>query len=643
MNNMSNPFIIESNPKKIKNRHIDRFGGSSSNEFLNYSAGGDSLKNTISANRIAAFFFIIFIALLAILSRIFFLQIIQGNKWFEIAEGNRIRIEKTIAPRGVIFDSKDNLLVDNEPNFVLSFIPGNLVKKDDETSDFLNYLSKEIPEVNLEDIKNIIKSADSNSFEEQEILSQIPYDRALEIMVKIKDNNFLRVSYLSQRIYLDENYGLSGILGYLGKINKDEWQSFKDQGYLLIERIGKSGLEKTYEKELRGTPGEKKIEVDAIGNVKRIISDVAPKNGVNLKLSIDSELNKYLAEKLCSIAASYGGKAAGIAIDPNNGGILASVSCPLFDNNIFSDTKTNTEKINSVLNNPKQPLFNRVYQGEYPAGSVFKLVIGSAGLQEKIINETTSFLSNGGLRIGEWFFPDWKAGGHGQTNLKKAIAESVNTFFYYVGGGFGNFQGLGVDKIIEYAKKFNLGKKTGIDLPEESDGFLPSRDWKFQTKNEEWYIGDTYHLAIGQGDLLVTPAQIALITSFFANNGTIYQPHILQEFLSQKGEGESLQPKILVKNIINKDYISQIRNGMRSAVIDGSARILLSLPVSSAAKTGTAQVGGDKNPHAWFTAFAPFENPEIVLTILIENGVEGSSGPAQVARDVLVWYFSNKM
>jgi len=246
------------------------------------------------------------------------------------------------------------------------------------------------------------------------------------------------------------------------------------------------------------------------------------------------------------------------------------------------------------------------------------------------------------LRIANlWWFPDWKAGGHGITNVEKALAESVNTFFYIIGGGYQDFAGLGVGKITEYAKKFGLGEKLGIDIPGESKGFLPSEEWKEEVKGEQWYIGDTYHYAIGQGDILVTPLQVVSWISTFANGGTLYKPHLVKEIDSSEGELlQSVEPKILNENFISQNNINIVRGGLRSAVLTGSARRLQDLPVSSAGKTGTAEWGTDKIPHAWFTAFAPYENAEIAIVVLVEEGVEGSGVSLSVANDILYWYFT---
>lgn len=638
-----NPFTIEASPRKIRDHRLSRFGRGVGGEIFDYSGAKEGLKASISSRRVAYFFLLAGIVGVIFLGRIFYLQIIQGNYWFQIAEGNRIRVEKTLAPRGIIFDRNKEPLVENKPNFVLSFVPAEFVNRTEATESFLKFLATEIPKIDVNEVKNKISQAKQYSGEDEEILDNIPYEQALDLMMKIKIWPELKLSYLSNRNYVPVDFGLAGVLGYLGKIGPEEWPGLKSQDYLLIERVGKTGLERIYEKELRGSPGEKKIEVDVGGDVKKIISESEPEKGANLVLALDGNLNQFLTKRLCAAAIPYGGKAAAVALDPQNGEVLALVSCPVFDNNFFSNTKVNGEKINALLSDERQPLFNRPLQGEYPAGSVFKLMMAAAGLQERIITSLTTVLSVGGLKIEQWFFPDWKAGGHGVTNVTKAIAESVNTFFYYVGGGFDKFNGLGVDKIIEYAKKFYFSKKLGIDLPGEKEGFLPSRDWKLQTKGEEWYIGDTYHLSIGQGDLTVTPLQIAAMTSFFANGGTLYQPHLVKEFLLDRGEKQEVRPKILENDIIDTDNVEIVRQGMRQAVTNGSAKILLDLPVKAAAKTGTAQVGGSKNPHAWFTSFAPFDNPEIVLTVLIENGIEGSVTAAPVVRDALQFYFNNKI
>jgi penicillin-binding protein 2 len=269
-------------------------------------------------------------------------------------------------------------------------------------------------------------------------------------------------------------------------------------------------------------------------------------------------------------------------------------------------------------------------------------VISIAALEEKIIDERTSFLSTGGIRIGQWFFPDWKAGGHGITDVRKAIAESVNTFFYYIGGGYQDFIGLGVEKIVKYAKLFGLGAQSGIDLPGESAGFLPTEEWKEKVKGEAWYIGDTYHMAIGQGDVLVTPLQVANYTAVFANGGKLYRPHLVKEILSGNDKPiREVETVPVRENFVSNYNMNIVRQGMRQTVTGGSARSLSTLPVTVAGKTGTAQWSSQKANHAWFTGFAPYENPQIIITVLVEEGVEGSTISVPIAKEVLEWYFAN--
>jgi len=292
------------------------------------------------------------------------------------------------------------------------------------------------------------------------------------------------------------------------------------------------------------------------------------------------------------------------------------------------------------LDNKDNPLFNRVTNGTYPSGSTIKMVMSAGALQEGIINYNTTFLSKGGLAIDRWFFPDWLAGGHGITNVTKAIAWSVNTFFYYIGGGYGDFEGLGVAKIKQYMQMFGLGQKTGIDLSSEETGFIPDKDWKLKTKKEPWYIGDTYNLSIGQGDLLVTPLQVAMWTSAVANGGKLVQPHLV-DYIEDSQTKVKTAVKYNIKDIgISEANMKLVKQGMGECVNYGSCGLLKYLPFNSGGKTGTAQWASNKDNHAWFTSFAPYDNPQIVVTVLIEEGEEGSTTAQAVAQEFLKWWGS---
>jgi penicillin-binding protein 2 len=252
-------------------------------------------------------------------------------------------------------------------------------------------------------------------------------------------------------------------------------------------------------------------------------------------------------------------------------------------------------------------------------------------------------MSTGGIKIGSWFFPDWKAGGHGLTDVRKALAESVNTFFYAVGGGYGDIQGLGIDRLKKYAELFGLNHQLGIDLPGEASGFIPSKVWKESVKKEQWYIGDTYHLSIGQGDLLVTPLQVSSYMAAVANGGILFKPQIVNKITDASGNlVKELKPEVIRENFIKPEYLQVVREGLRQAVTAGSSRALADLPFTSAGKTGTAQFGNENKTHAWFTAFAPYENPEIVITVIVEGGGQGNELALPIAKQALQWWFSHK-
>lgn len=605
-------------------------------------------------NKIFNIFFVILIAGLGILyARAAYLQVIKGEEYFQLAENNRIRLQYIQAPRGIIYDRQLIALVKNVPSFSLYLTPVDFPKDEEDRMKILDILKNNIDQDFSKQLEQVLEISTQRKeyFQPQVLVENLDYEQAILLKIKSTELPGISIEVTSQREYLkNEKHGenqylynsLSHLLGYVGKINDQEYEELSEQGYLFNDVAGKTGLEKYYEKILRGQYGKKQVEVDSVGNEKKILAQQDLVKGDNLILSIDLEVQKKLEQLLRDELLKVGvQKAVGIVENPQNGELLAMVTLPSYDNNLFSGG-ISQDDYQQLLEHEANPLFNRAISGEYPSGSTIKPLISSAALQENIISSTTSFLSTGGIRVGQWFFPDWRAGGHGLTNVKKAISDSVNTFFYIVGGGYQGFEGLGVYKIKDYGEKFGLAQKTGIDLPNEKDGFLPSPEWKMEAKNEQWYIGDTYHLAIGQGDLLLTPLQLSNYISFFANKGIIYKPHLLKETVdSQTGQVDEILPEVLNSNFIDSYNIEIVRQGMRQTVTSGSARMLNSLPVTVAGKTGTAQWGTDKIPHAWFTCFAPYEDSEIVLTILIEEGEEGSTVAVPVANQFLYWYFTS--
>jgi len=586
--------------------------------------------------------------ILVIFTRIFFTQIIKGNEYYNLAEGNRIRLRPIQAERGIIYDRNDIELVQNIPSFSLLISPRDLPKDQTKKWELLENIA-EISDTTPENINELIKKYGNYYYETLTIKEDLDYESALKIHTQHASLPGIMIESNTKRKYIhNENQkevkttSLAHIIGYLGKLTPEDLENLKNEKYQPSDSIGKVGIEKEYEKELRGIYGQKRIEVDVLGKERDILAEEPPLPGKNLTLTIDLNIQNKLEEILQNqLNKIHKKRASAVVLNPQNGEVLAMVNIPSFNNNNFSggiDYKTYKE----YIENPNHPLFNRAIGGTYPPGSTVKPIVAIGALAEKIITPNTSFLSTGGLQINKWFFPDWRAGGHGITNVKKAIAWSVNTFFYYIGGGYKTFEGLGVEKLSKYFSEFNLGKLTEIDLPGERKGFLPSREWKKETKNESWYIGDTYNISIGQGDILVSPLQIGVMTSAVINNGKIIKPHLVKKTYDPTTKITTTTPvEILNEPDINKYHIKIAKEGMKQCVTDGSCGMLRALNFTSGGKTGTAQWSSTKETHAWFTAFAPYNTPQISLVILIEEGGGGATISMPPAYEFMKWWGEN--
>jgi penicillin-binding protein 2 len=403
--------------------------------------------------------------------------------------------------------------------------------------------------------------------------------------------------------------------------------------------IGKDGLEKSYDNFLEGKNGIDHIEVDSKGQAQRLVSSTSPEPGDNLYLTINSGLEQILADSLQAELQSSGGKAgSAVAIDPRTGAVLAMVSLPTYDNNIFSKG-TSQEAYQKLINDPNKPLFNRSTSGTYPSGSSIKPFIASAGLQDGVITANTTINAPASITVGNYVYPDWKL--HGLTDVRKAIAESVNIFFYAVGGGWDKIKGLGAQKMHDYLIKFGFGSPLGIDLPSEASGLIPDPAWKEKTQHLPWYLGDSYHMAIGQGDVLVTPLQMANGIATIANGGTVLKPYLVSKITDQNGKVIKENQKVVLNSgFISAKNIQIVQQGMRQAVTAGSARELKGLPIPVAAKTGTAQYGDQDKTHAWMVAYAPYNDPQIAIAVILEGGGEGYATAGPVVNDALSWYFS---
>ncbi|MDD3190342.1 MAG: penicillin-binding protein 2 [Candidatus Pacebacteria bacterium] len=570
--------------------------------------------------------------------QLFYLQIIKSDYYSSISEKNYIRTVKIKSSRGIIYDRNMTQVVYNIPVFDLVMIPADFFKNREDIDTKVAELAWIIGE-SEESFAQKIEGVTPNSYEAFPIMSNIDKEKALVIDEKIKDMGGVELENSAIRDYIDGEY-FSPIIGYSGKISQSELEKYPD--YLLTDIVGKDGLELSYEEEMRGIYGTEEMEVDSLGRVNRVVGKAEPVSGNNLVLNIDAELQKRLYGEVAAAVEKFKGTGGSVvAIDPRNGAVLALVSYPSFNNNLFAGG-ISTSEYDAIIKNPNNPLFNRPIEGEYPPGSTFKPMMAAATLQENIISPTRQITDVGYIGLGGWTFVDWKA--HGQVNLVKAIAQSCNVYFYTVGGGYGDITGLGVDRIKKYANLFGMGELTGIDIPGEQTGLIPDTVWKREVKDEPWYIGDTYHMSIGQGDVLATPLQIANYTAAIANGGTLYVPQIVDKIVDSKGNVvRDIESEVIREDFIDAENIEWVQKGMRENVISGSGLSLSVLEVESAGKTGTAQYAGNTKSHAWYTVYAPYENPEIVMAIMIEGGGEGHYASVPIAKEILSWYYGERL
>ena len=634
---MNNPFTIQNGRMgTIRNSRASNAMDESPDAVSNSpTSARQFLSLTIPGRRFLFAAIIFFFALALLVGRTLQLQIIRGERYASLAEANRVRAYTLVPPRGIIYDRFGKVLVQNLPSFVFTMTFADL-PKDETERDAALVRAAELVGVPRTELDLLLTDTTRDPYEPFVVRKGIPYEAAMRLAIEIPSLPGFRLEGAAVRSYASNVPTLSHVLGYTGKISADEYESFGALGYRSVDEIGKTGIERSEEYRLRGTPGSLLIEVDSRGRELAEDGRTEPVSGQNLTLTIDLELQEFIESRVSDVLSKLElNRASVVAIDPRDGSVRAMASYPTFDSNAFANG-IDPELYGQLLSDEDNPLFPRAISGEYPPGSTFKPYIAYTALADGLVEPNTSFLSTGGLRIGEWFFPDWKAGGHGITDVRKALAWSVNTYFYIVGGGFDAFTGLGVERITDGARQFGFGSPTGVNLPGEADGFLPSKEWKEEVKGERWYVGDTYHLAIGQGDMLATPLQVAVANATVANGGTRFVPRLVE---SADGEGLSSST---VGETLDAEAIQVVREGMRQAVTLGSARFLSTLSRPVAGKTGTAQAPGDVTTHAWFEGFGPYDDPTLSIVILIENGGEGSSVAVPIARDIFEWWFNNR-
>lgn len=632
--------------EKVSGESLDR------SEDINYrycdpeESGAPSISNASQVSSISIYVFFLISLMVIISIRLFQIQIIQGGDNAVMAKSNSVK-QLIIHPlRGNILDSRGVWLTRNMATFDVAFTTSYIPKKKTDREELLNRLATVIG-LSSEEKNNLqakLSSKDIYASQTITIRSNISRDEALILSEKLKEIVGVEVAISSVRQYNNPTNGLSHILGYIGKVNQADIATNK---YLSEDFVGRSGLEQSYDNELRGIDGINQAIVDSKGKVLRVMTDHAQTavNGNNLVLKTDLKLQNIMAQELAKGLVNSGlNTGAAIAIDPRDGGIIGSVSLPAYDNNLFSGG-INSADYSKLINDVNKPMFNRIIQGLYPSGSTIKPFVATTGLKDGVITENMVIDTPPEITIGQWSFPNWQKTFIHNVDVKTAIATSNDIYFYAVGGGYDKISGLGVSRLASGLEMFGFGSKTGVDIPSEVAGLVPGEKWKKSVKKETWYIGDTYHLAIGQGDLLVTPLQLVNAVATIANGGTMYQPHFVDRITDDKGNlVKKIEPKVIKQNFVDSRIIKIVQEGMRQTVTAGSGRQLNTMSVEVAGKTGTAQIGASNEYlHAWFECYAPYNNPTIALVVLGEKGSQQNEGyvtSLPIAKAILEQYFS---
>lgn len=599
----------------------------------------DALKRRIVFAGLIVFFF-----MSIILGRLWFLQIYKGDEYRSKADNNRVRMRAIVAPRGNILDAKGREMVTNRPSF-------NVVLVREDSSDVAELLKKLAVALDL-DISKLWERLRDAERKPRHIPVTLLEDVDWETLAYVENHNQefpgIRVEPIPARVYHYKNLAAHAI-GYLGEISRKELSKRDRNIYTGGDLIGKSGLERLREADLRGEKGSSSSEVNAKGFEQQLLKSEEPLPGNDIQLTIDAELQK-IAEDLMDTGEKAG---AVVAMEVKTGKMLVLASNPVLPLDQFVGGISH-KNWNALLDNPKHPLINKVVQAMYPPGSTYKVITAMAGLATGVINKDTVLYCPGHYYFGKRRYHCWKRGGHGAVNLKRAISESCDVYFYQVG------LRVGVDRLAEYAGKFGLGHKSGIEMEHEKSGLTPTKSWKKKKYKRKWQEGETLSVAIGQGFNLATPLQICQMTATVANGGTQYRPQLIEKITDPDGNVlEQFEPIIVDKLEGEKRFLKLIREGMEEVVQGrhGTARKVRIKGLTIGGKTGTAQVVRLKQykhlkekdipykyrDHAWFTCYAPAEDPEIAVTVLVEHGLHGGSGAGPVARAVLEAYFSDRL
>jgi penicillin-binding protein 2 len=587
-------------------------------------------------------FIIVSVCLSILIIRMWYLQVIRGDELKQRSENNSVRLRKITPSRGLIMDRNGVVLVDNQPAFNIIYVP-NRAK---DINDILAKMEHLYTERSMSFSSDFLLNKKVKPFVPIRLEKNI--NRTKLAVVETNSINLpgVAVEVIPVRKY-DNGMMISQIIGYIGEISPQELEKDEAGDYAAGDLVGKHGIEKYLDPYLRGKNGAEQVEVNAMGKTIKTLGTIEPIPGYNVVLTVDSLLQKTAWEAINGKPGSI------IVMDPRDGSVLAMVSSPSFDPNLFFGG-ISFEDWERLSNDPLYPMENRAISGQYPPGSTYKPIIAAAALQAGIITPDTTFFCDGTFTLGNRTFRCWQKHGHGSVNLHRAIVESCDVYFYNVG------KMLGVDKLNEYARGFGLGQQTGIDLPREKAGLIPSQQWKMQRFKEKWHQGETVSISIGQGYNLVTPLQILNAYCCLANGGTLYRPRIIKQINMPDGKPYKIfgpEKKGVIP--ISKKNIDLLTYALWGVVNEGrgTGYALKRAEADVCGKTGTSQVVGlpsDEKArrlkqmalrfkdHALFVCFAPYKNPEIAIAVVMENAGGGGATAAPVARKIIDAYFSKK-
>jgi penicillin-binding protein 2 len=580
------------------------------------------------------------IAVLAVLfGYSMYLGIVRHELYAKQAESNRLRLVFEQAPRGIIYDRFGEVLAKNKEVFDVRALALALPPNEQELREIADRLAGLIGADSEETFASLSRVKNLAYAEPMPLWTDISREAAAAIEKEEKNLAGIQVSGRYVRVYT-QGSAFSHLLGYTGAISQSEFEQLPN--VFINDVIGRSGVEAAYDALLRGRKGIEEIEINAMLEIVDMRRSAASEPGENLHLTVDAGLQKKIYDTMRSHMIPRGlGRGAAVALNPQTGEVLALVSLPSFDNNYFVQGISPDEH-SRLMRSPGQPFFNRAVQGVYSPGSTIKPLLAVAAIEERIIEpETRIDASRGYISIPNPYNParpsifrDWRP--HGWMDMRRAIAWSSNVYFYIVGGGYRERSGLGISRIADYLERFGFGSPTGIDLPGEAKGLVPDPEWKRANRPADplWRVGDTYITSIGQGDVLVTPLQLAVAYSALANGGYIVRPHIVASENNTDSTRRNLG--------LSQESIRISQEGMRLTITAGSAQRLNALPVATAGKTGTVQVAGGRE-HAMFAAYAPEQNPSMALVIIVEHGGGGGPIAVPIAHDVLYWYWENRL